>query len=132
MTIVPDRHGEGTNALLLTLPPAIEPAFGPGSLERHTAAARASGAAHRVDEVGSLALDVDTPEDLAELRDTLVRTPRPGADDARRAAPDRPLPGGRHGGARRAGRGLTALGELTLRALAGRARGPCGRPRCTS
>jgi len=71
VTIVPDRHREGTNALLLDLPAAIEPAFGPGSLERHRAAAQAAGAAHRVDTVASLALDVDTPEDLAELRQTL-------------------------------------------------------------
>lgn len=71
VTIVPDRHGEGTNALLLTLPAAIEPAFGPGSLERHTTAAQAAGAAHRVEGLTSLALDVDTPEDLAELRETL-------------------------------------------------------------
>jgi 2-phospho-L-lactate/phosphoenolpyruvate guanylyltransferase len=72
VTIVPDRHGEGTNALLLTLPAAIEPAFGPGSLERHTAAAQAAGTVHRVDSVASLALDVDTPEDLATLRETLA------------------------------------------------------------
>jgi len=71
VTIVPDRHGEGTNALLLDLPAAIEPSFGPGSLERHRAAAQAAGAKHRVDTVASLALDVDTPEDLAELRQTL-------------------------------------------------------------
>jgi 2-phospho-L-lactate guanylyltransferase len=72
VTIVPDRHGEGTNALLLTLPAAIEPAFGPGSLERHRAAAQAAGAGHRVEGVASLALDVDTPEDLAELREALA------------------------------------------------------------
>jgi 2-phospho-L-lactate guanylyltransferase len=71
VTIVPDRHGEGTNALLLTLPAAIEPAFGPGSLARHTAAARAAGAVHSVETLTSLALDVDTPEDLAELREAL-------------------------------------------------------------
>ena len=41
-TIVPDRHGEGTNALLLSPPTAIEPSFGPGSLARHLAA-RAAG-----------------------------------------------------------------------------------------
>ena len=33
--VVPDRHGDGTNALLLTPPDAIQPAFGPGSRERH-------------------------------------------------------------------------------------------------
>ncbi len=40
MTIVPDRHGTGTNALLLAPPQAIAPAFGPGSCERHAAPGR--------------------------------------------------------------------------------------------
>src|SRR3954447_17297405 len=31
VVIVPDRHGAGTNALLLAPPDAIAPAFGPGS-----------------------------------------------------------------------------------------------------
>ena len=38
VTIVADRHGAGTNALLLAPPDAIEPGFGPGSFERHRAA----------------------------------------------------------------------------------------------
>ncbi len=33
--IVPDRHGTGTNALLLHAARRLEPAFGPGSCERH-------------------------------------------------------------------------------------------------
>src|SRR5215208_512074 len=33
--IVADRHGTGTNALVLTPPDAMDPSFGPGSLERH-------------------------------------------------------------------------------------------------
>jgi len=41
--IVPDRHGTGTNALLLTPPDAMEPSFGPGSHERHTRNAAAAG-----------------------------------------------------------------------------------------
>ena len=65
--IVPDRHGTGTNALLLSPPDAMEPAFGPGSLERHAARASAAGLAHEVRTVPSLALDVDTPDDLVEL-----------------------------------------------------------------
>ena len=68
IVIVPDRHGTGTNALMLTPPDAIEPSFGPGSLERHVAAAEAAGVPFRVQEVPGLALDVDTPEDLAALR----------------------------------------------------------------
>jgi 2-phospho-L-lactate guanylyltransferase len=71
VTIVPDRHGEGTNALLLAPATAIEPSFGPGSLERHRAAARAAGLSQRVEAVFSLMLDVDTPDDLAELSASL-------------------------------------------------------------
>jgi 2-phospho-L-lactate guanylyltransferase len=67
VVIVPDRHGTGTNALVLSPPDAIEPSFGPGSLERHVAAAEAAGIPHRVEEIPGLALDVDTPGDLAEL-----------------------------------------------------------------
>jgi 2-phospho-L-lactate/phosphoenolpyruvate guanylyltransferase len=67
VAIVPDRHGTGTNALVLSPPDAIEPSFGPDSRARHVAAAQAAGASYAVIEVPSLALDVDTPEDLAEL-----------------------------------------------------------------
>ncbi len=96
-TIVPDRHGEGTNALLLTPPTAIEPSFGPGSLARHLAAARAAGISHRVEEPAGLMLDVDTPEDLAALSTALGR--RDGGAPSTRAAlvrlgelPGRPPP----------------------------------------
>jgi 2-phospho-L-lactate guanylyltransferase len=62
---VPDRHGTGTNGLLLRPPTAIEPSFGPDSLQRHVAAAEAAGVAHRVERVPSLGFDVDTSDDLA-------------------------------------------------------------------
>ncbi len=67
VAIVPDRHLTGTNALLLTPPDAIEPTFGPGSLARHTAAARAAGVEYSVERLPTLMLDVDTPADLSEL-----------------------------------------------------------------
>ena len=67
VVVVPDRHGTGTNALLLSPPEAIEPSFGPGSFARHVAAAEATGLPYRVEDASSLALDVDTPGDLAEL-----------------------------------------------------------------
>jgi len=70
--IVPDRHGTGTNALLLTPPDSLRPAFGPGSCERHVGNAKAAGAAAEVVEVPSLALDVDTPADLEALQATLA------------------------------------------------------------
>ena len=63
--IVPDRHGTGTNALLLTPPDVMAPSFGEGSFARHAALA---GDGLRVVEIASLGLDVDTPEDLAALR----------------------------------------------------------------
>ena len=65
--IVPDRHGEGTNALVLVPPTAIEPAFGEGSRARHEAAARAAGIPFAIEELASLALDLDTPADLIAL-----------------------------------------------------------------
>jgi 2-phospho-L-lactate guanylyltransferase len=74
VTIVPDRHGTGTNGLLLTAPDVIEPAFGPGSCERHAMLARDAGVSWRIERPASLLLDVDTGEDLAALRDRLGAT----------------------------------------------------------
>jgi 2-phospho-L-lactate/phosphoenolpyruvate guanylyltransferase len=70
--IVPDRHGTGTNSLLLTPPGSLAPSFGPGSAQRHAATAESDGTDHEIVEVPSLALDVDTPEDLAALRERLA------------------------------------------------------------
>src|SRR5204863_3491786 len=67
VVIVPDRHGHGTNALLLTPPRVIPPSFGAGSFARHAAFGRAARVAVRVADLPSLALDVDTPRDLAAL-----------------------------------------------------------------
>lgn len=103
VVIVPDRHGTGTNALVMTPPDAIEPSFGPGSLERHVAAAEAAGVPCRVQEVPGLALDVDTPDDLAALsaelelsrgaapatRGTLRQLDRAGAHPMRLPDPSR-------------------------------------------
>ena len=73
--IVPDRHGTGTNALLLHPPDAIEPNFGPGSRKRHEGLAEAAGLSFEVDPLPSLLVDVDTPEDLSEVA-TLVEERR--------------------------------------------------------
>ena len=73
--IVPDRHGTGTNALLLHPPDAIEPSFGPGSRKRHEGLAEAAGLSFEVDPLPSLLVDVDTPEDLSEVA-TLVEERR--------------------------------------------------------
>lgn len=71
VVIVPDRHGSGTNALLLTPPGAVPVSFGAGSFARHAALARAAGAAVKVCDLPSLGLDVDTPDDLSALREAL-------------------------------------------------------------
>jgi 2-phospho-L-lactate/phosphoenolpyruvate guanylyltransferase len=82
MLVVPDRHGTGTNALVITPPGALEPSFGPGSHQRHHDNAAAAGVHVETIEVPSLALDIDTPEDLAEVEATLERT-RGGAAHTR-------------------------------------------------
>jgi 2-phospho-L-lactate guanylyltransferase len=74
VVIVPDRHGSGTNGLLLTPADAIEPSFGPDSCERHRALALAAGASCRLQHPSSLLLDIDTGADLAVLRDRLADT----------------------------------------------------------
>jgi 2-phospho-L-lactate guanylyltransferase len=61
---VPDRHGTGTNALLVTPPTAIEPAFGEGSFAAHRSAAAGVAGAVFVRHAGPLTLDVDTGADL--------------------------------------------------------------------
>lgn len=72
VVIVPDRHGEGTNALLLQPPDAIRPAFGEGSRARHEALARQAGVKVTIFESLSLGLDVDTMSDLRELSESLA------------------------------------------------------------
>jgi len=77
VVIVPDRHGHGTNALLLTPPDVIAPAFGPESFERHRRLAAAAGARCEIARPDTLLLDIDTPADLAALlADPRQRAPR--------------------------------------------------------
>jgi 2-phospho-L-lactate guanylyltransferase len=80
--IVPDRHGTGTNALLLTPPDVLGPSFGAGSHDRHLVQARAAGVHAETVDVGSLAMDVDTPEDLAAIEARLLES-RGGAAHTR-------------------------------------------------
>lgn len=67
VVVLCDRHGTGTNGLLLEPPDAIAPAFGPGSRERHERLAAAAGAACVVDERPAFQYDVDTVDDLAAI-----------------------------------------------------------------
>ncbi len=72
VVVIPDRHGTGTNGLLLTPSDAMTPSFGPGSCERHCELAASAGVSCRVEPLASLQLDIDTGADLAELRERLA------------------------------------------------------------
>ena len=65
VALVPDRHGKGTNALLVAPPNAIPFCFGEGSRAAHAAAAAAVGASY-LELDGPLTFDLDTPDDLLE------------------------------------------------------------------
>ena len=65
LTLVPDRHGDGTNVVSLPTAMPFRFAYGPGSFRRHLDAAVAAGLSVRVRRDPLLALDIDTPSDLA-------------------------------------------------------------------
>ena len=69
---MPDRHGTGTNALLMAPADAIGPAFGEGSAERHRDRAERAGYEVAVEPIASLGLDLDTPDDLTALAEALA------------------------------------------------------------
>ncbi|HSQ25827.1 MAG TPA: 2-phospho-L-lactate guanylyltransferase [Anaerolineales bacterium] len=70
VVVAPDRHGVGTNALLVCPAGLIEYEFGPGSFQRHCEMARQVGARLEICEMPSLALDMDLPEDLEMVSET--------------------------------------------------------------
>lgn len=67
VVVAPDRHGTGTNLMLLRPPGAIPLRFGADSLARHRAAAEGRCIPVRTFEDPATALDLDTPDDLAAL-----------------------------------------------------------------
>lgn len=81
--IVPDHHGTGTNALVLSPPDVFLPVFGPDSCARHVSRARASGISFALEVIESIAIDLDTPEDFTLLRDKLLLDPQPAPRTAR-------------------------------------------------
>lgn len=64
VTIAPDRHKDGTNALLVSPPGLITYVYGPKSFENHCELGRATGAQVNIVYNHNLALDLDTPADL--------------------------------------------------------------------
>jgi 2-phospho-L-lactate guanylyltransferase len=75
VAVIPDRHGTGTNALLMSPPDAIGPAFGPGSRERHSG--RAERAGHEV--AAMAAILEEAPERAPATAAELVRQERIGS-----------------------------------------------------
>jgi 2-phospho-L-lactate guanylyltransferase len=88
IVVVPDRHGTGTNGLLLAPPDAIAPSFGEGSRRRHLREALEAGHTPAVEPLVSLGLDVDTPDDLETLEAALARIPDHFAAHTRAALAD--------------------------------------------
>ncbi|MCY3590240.1 MAG: 2-phospho-L-lactate guanylyltransferase [Acidobacteria bacterium] len=67
VTVAPDRFRSGTNALVCSPPGCIPFRFGDGSFHAHLREAKRAGAAHSSIVLANLGLDVDHPDDLAEL-----------------------------------------------------------------
>jgi len=68
VVIAPDRHGTGTNALLISPSGLIEYDFGENSFQRHCQRATEAGARLEIVNLPSLGLDLDLPEDLELIR----------------------------------------------------------------
>jgi 2-phospho-L-lactate guanylyltransferase len=67
ITLVPDRHNDGTNVMSLPANCGFEFAYGPGSFARHVAGAVRLGLTPRVLRDPTLGWDVDVPADLTGL-----------------------------------------------------------------
>ena len=78
VTIVPDRHLDGTNVMALPLGTDFELHYGPGSFGAHCDEARRCGLDLQVRQVAALEFDIDTPDDLAAY---LAERPPAASDD---------------------------------------------------
>ena len=67
VTIVPDRHGDGTNVLVIPAGCGFTFHYGPGSFTAHLGEAARIGLPVRIIQHEQLGLDIDTPDDLAQL-----------------------------------------------------------------
>ncbi len=72
IVIASDNARDGTNALLVRPPDAIEFEYGGGSFERHIHRAEAAGLQAFTYESDRLALDIDLPDDLATYQQILA------------------------------------------------------------
>jgi len=65
ITLVPDRHGNGTNVIRLPVGCGFRFSYGPGSFERHQRECHRLSVPVQVLNAPALAHDVDWPDDLA-------------------------------------------------------------------
>lgn len=68
VVVAADRHGRGTNALLIRPALAMPALFGPASFTAHVKAARRRGLPVRTPRIAGVRLDIDTADDLRRLR----------------------------------------------------------------
>jgi 2-phospho-L-lactate guanylyltransferase len=74
--LVPDRYGQGTNAILRVSPQEIEFRFGADSFANHSRMCAERGLRQRPMELLGFGLDIDEPDDLQLLLDRLEATPQ--------------------------------------------------------
>ena len=67
VTLVPDRHRDGTNVLSFPASSSFTTAYGPGSCDNHIQLALDAGLEYEIIIDNALALDLDTADDLSEL-----------------------------------------------------------------
>jgi 2-phospho-L-lactate guanylyltransferase len=67
VTLVPDRHDDGTNVICVPAGSGFRFGYGPGSFRRHGEEARRLGLAVRVVREPALGWDVDLPADLVAV-----------------------------------------------------------------
>jgi 2-phospho-L-lactate/phosphoenolpyruvate guanylyltransferase len=74
VTLAPSRDGRGTNALVCSPPDLLPLCFGDDSFRAHRRGTEALGIAPRIVRRPGLALDIDTPDDLAAFLAAPPRT----------------------------------------------------------
>jgi 2-phospho-L-lactate/phosphoenolpyruvate guanylyltransferase len=68
MVIVPCHRGDGTPVLSVPVAATFEFSYGPGSFDRHCAAAKRAGLDVHVVHDAAMSFDIDGPDDLAIMR----------------------------------------------------------------
>jgi 2-phospho-L-lactate guanylyltransferase len=66
VVLAPDRHGQGTNIMLSHPVELARFAYGPHSFQAHQTLAREAGAYVEIYDSPGTALDIDTPDDIAQ------------------------------------------------------------------